>query len=65
MRDAGGEQRVGGRELVVCGDERAVPVEHGHAERVEPVERREAWFDSVERRQDVEASERNVAVDAT
>ena len=61
MRHARREQRGRGRELVVRGDEGAPPVQHGHAERVEPVERPQARLDAVERRQDVEAAERDVA----
>ena len=55
-------QRGRGRELVVRRDERAASVEHGHARRFEPLERPEAGLDAVERRQDVEPSERDVAV---
>ena len=61
MRDARVEQRGGGRQLVVRGDERAAAVEDGDARRGEALERPETRLDPVERRQDVEASERDVA----
>ena len=61
MRQARGCERARRRELVVGGDERAAFVQHRDAERCEPVERPEAGLDAVERPEDVEATERDVA----
>ena len=62
MRDTGGDQRDGRRELVVRGGQGRAPVEHGHAERGEPVERPEPGLDAVERLQHVEPAERDVSL---
>ena len=49
-----------GRELVVGRGQGCAAVQHLHAARIEPVEGPEPGLDPVERRQDVETSERNV-----
>src|SRR4051794_41985254 len=61
MRDACVEQRGGSRELVVCGDERPPAVEDRDTRCSEALERPQARLDPVERREDVETAERDVA----
>src|SRR4051812_15458355 len=61
VRDAGDGERLGGGEPVVCGGEYVASVEDGDAAALEDVERPEPRLDPVERRQDVEAAESDVA----
>ena len=61
VRDAGGEERVRGRELVVRPRETRAVVQHDHTAPLKRLQRPPAGLDAVERGQHVEPAERHVA----
>jgi len=61
VRDLRASKQLRGLELVVCAQQRRSGVQHAHAALSEDIEDVQAVFDPVQRRQDVEAPDRDVA----